>query len=119
MIFGPPFPLLALGFGLMALLMMISEKKYFYIPAVIGGLLNGLALIVNGGIMPVQGPKFTLDAAHTVMTSSSHLKFLCDIFSIPHVGIASIGDLTFFFGTLLTIAGMTWYSKIRKVGNEA
>jgi hypothetical protein len=64
----------------------------------LGLVMNALVMAVNNGQMPVQFPGgcpvggFGDDIIHSCMTSTTHLKFLCDWIVIRGVGIASPGD---------------------------
>ena len=67
-----------------------------------GALLNQLAMVANGGLMPVlwnsQNP-WSPDDTHSVMTHASHLKLLCDWINL-HTAILSPGDVLLSLGDL-------------------
>lgn len=74
-----------------------------------GSLCNFIALAANGGQMPVLWPggcsNFVVaddDIIHKCMNASTHLKFLCDIAIINHLGVFSIGDGFLLLGIYLT-----------------
>ena len=55
---------------------------------------NAIVTIANGGIMPVRYPGCTADlmnGPHVCMTTTSHIKFLADVFT-SNAGIMSVGD---------------------------
>lgn len=90
------------------------SKTYLWIVALpyalilLGAASNQLVLIANGGKFPVMvneyalpdNPKGMFDAEHCVMTGSTRLNALADIF---HFGteVDSIGDLTIDLGGFL------------------
>jgi hypothetical protein len=68
----------------------------------LGALLNQIAIVVNGGVMPVQwysGNPWDADKMHVVMTSDTHLKLLCDWINL-HTAILSPGDVLLSLGDL-------------------
>lgn len=98
----------------------IPHWPFLILPALsefLGATLNQLALIANGGQMPVlfpgwAKPDLSDDPIHVPMTALSHLKWLSDIFNF-HVEIDSLGDLflglgetTFVFGLVIWIVLM-------------
>lgn len=94
----------------------IPHSVFLFLPLglmVLGASLNQLALISNGGTMPVLFPGWTCpdlgeDTIHRCMTQASHLKFLCDVFNF-HTTIESIGDQFLELGSLLMgPAFITW-----------
>lgn len=69
-----------------------------------GALLNQLAIVANGGAMPVQwyaGNEWTPDPMHIVMVPATHLKVLCDWINL-HSAILSPGDVLLNLGELIT-----------------
>ncbi len=102
----------AILFGLITY--AIGTKKYLWFLPVTGGTSNLVAVVANGGTMPVSTPGFTLDYSHSLLTAGTHLKFLCDIFHIGGNVIMSGGDF-FFVGWLLTLFGIWVYTKYKKV----
>jgi len=76
----------------------------------VGFLMNAIAVASNHGAMPVQFPigidmsvaqlRVAGDLVHSVMTSETHFKFLCDWILIngPSPSIASPGDVLEWFG---------------------
>ncbi len=92
-------------------------KNWTFLVPPIGGGMNLTAIIANGGIMPVSPAAITLDPGHAYMTSGTHLKFLCDIFPIGHIGLFSAGDVVIAIIWPLTILGFYAYNKHRKVTN--
>src|SRR5580765_5181295 len=67
-----------------------------------GALLNQIAMVTNDGLMPVlwnsQNP-WSPDDTHSVMTSATHLKFICDWINL-HSVILSPGDVLLSLGDL-------------------
>jgi Family of unknown function (DUF5317) len=70
-----------------------------WISYALGFLFNVIAVVSNGGQMPVRWTGVCLadtipmdDVVHVCMTHASHLKFLSDWILINGVGIASPGD---------------------------
>jgi hypothetical protein len=70
-----------------------------------GALLNQIAIVSNGGVMPVQWYAATHiwgdDPDHVIMTSGTHFKILCDWINL-HSAILSPGDVLLSLGELLT-----------------
>jgi hypothetical protein len=75
-----------------------------------GALLNQIAIVANGGVMPVQWYSATHawgdDPDHVIMTSATHLKVLCDWINL-HSSILSPGDVLLSLGDL-TIGPAFW-----------
>lgn len=64
----------------------------------LAGLMNGAAVISNGGVMPIlldpaHKSLFTLDGRHKFGDAQTHLQFLCDWIFLKHpMCVASLGD---------------------------
>jgi len=74
----------------------------------LGGLLNFLAISLNGWRMPVMTDG-DVSGAWQIATPATHLPWLIDRFSYLHgqyETVYSIGDVLIVSGALLTIAGM-------------
>jgi hypothetical protein len=80
-----------------------------------GAFLNVIAISANHGQMPVLTPDCRMltsmaeertDFIHTCMTSSTHLKFLCDWIVLNGVGVFSIGDGFLLLGDSLYSYGL-------------
>lgn len=100
---------------LYALGMLYFRNRYDLVTPITGGTMDAVAIVSNNWKMPVlHAPWQSLDAAHSAMTISTHLKFLCDIFSIGHLYTFSLGDVLIFIGWPLTILGIYAYNKYRK-----
>lgn len=84
----------------------------------LGVLSNALAIVANGGNMPssLEGLKSILSpealsrlqsgAANyniELIGDQTRLKYLCDIFYLPHVNVYSIGDILIALGAFMTI----------------
>jgi hypothetical protein len=73
---------------------------------VLGALANGSVIVLNGGCMPVVG--IALDAEtlptsvhqHCVLTAETVLPWLADVWGVPNLVMASLGD------ALLALAGL-------------
>jgi hypothetical protein len=66
----------------------------------LGATLNQIAMVFNGGAMPVlvhSCPADGLDWLHTCWDSHTHLKFLTDWINL-HTMIASVGDMLLWAG---------------------
>jgi len=80
----------------------------------LGGLLNFLAISLNGWRMPVMTDG-DVSGAWQLATPATRLPWLIDRFSYLHgqyETIYSIGDVLIVSGTLLTIAGIMYYRAI-------
>lgn len=87
--------------------------------------LNFLAVTMNQGVMPfipslmmyqqaiAAGfnlyPGMITDPIHKVMSSTDHLKLICDWIQIPGEGVASPGDICIWLGDALKLPGMVAY----------
>ncbi|MEA2026965.1 MAG: MFS transporter, partial [Chloroflexota bacterium] len=112
--------LFALSFGLLALALWLNRSQPGLLLAMVGVSANGLAIILNGGYMPVYLPAVEmagLTAAdlsptfHTALPSELGLEFLLaggplgDILpiSVPYLAnVVSLGDI-------LLAAGIAWF----------
>jgi hypothetical protein len=92
------------------------NKQYELIAPMIGGGSNFLAMMVNGGTMPVRMANFVLDPTHHAMTAATHLKLLCDIIPVGQYVVLSLGDVILFTWGL-TIFALWVYNRYKKVGN--
>lgn len=82
----------------------------FFLP---GAVSNAIAMMANGGHMPVltDDPKLfneyvQLEGWHVLGTDATKFQLLCDRFHIPGIGIASIGDMLLF--STVVLAGGLW-----------
>ena len=83
----------------------------------IGTFLNGLVILFNNGKMPVKLPKdaeIVFDRGHTLLTESTKLPFLADIFiiDVPRFStrVMSVGDFILALGVFYLIQqGMQEY----------
>lgn|SRR6185437_5426617 len=116
------FPLFKICFIIFMLAYLLHKTyKYrnwtFAVPSV-GGVLNLTAILSNGGKMPVLVPPgFQLtgiDPCHSLLTAGTHVKMLCDIFPLMHLGLFSVGDVTIAVIWPLTVIGYVCYSKYTK-----
>lgn len=80
----------------------------------LGGYLNGLALLANGGKMPVKGfHPGCHSRTHQLLTKRTRLKWLCDIITLPNWMVISLGDV------LVYLACVTaWTSCVMEVINH-
>jgi hypothetical protein len=78
----------------------------------LGSLLNFLAIVANGGAMPVSpgalaflGMSVTPTGTHTLLTPESRLPFLTDIIPLwmPYPQVISVGDIVLVAGMFLFI----------------
>jgi hypothetical protein len=84
---------LTLGIGYAGYL-LFERKRYDLMFPIIGGAMDMVALVSNGGRMPVLNPPNNgLDAAHVLLTSSTHFKVLCDTCPLGNFAVISIGDV--------------------------
>lgn len=98
--------------------MAYKYRNWTFIVPPVGGIMNLTAILLNGGKMPVlASPTVFLDPTHSIMTAGTHVKFLCDIFPLMHIGLFSLGDVTVALIWPLTVLGYYWYSHYRKGNN--
>ncbi len=114
------FPLFKIVFILLVasylLYMAFKYRNWTFVVPSIGGGMNLTAILLNGGKMPVLIPPgyLAIDPGHTFLVAGTHVKFLCDIFPLMHLGLFSIGDVTIAIIWPLTILGYMCYSKYTK-----
>jgi len=109
---------------LMACLVTISLVNFRYpgMPFVAAGIVSNMAAILANGSMPVSVKAIeqlgglttavirhlVLDPMHEPLTSSSSLKFLCDVIPVPGPswsrGVVSVGDLVLLVGAALLVS---------------
>lgn len=77
---------------------------------VLGDSLNQIAMFVNGGDMPVKiSPCDDSQwVGHQCMNAATHLKIICDIFSISG-GVVSPGDFFIMAGSLIFFPALCFY----------
>lgn len=94
------------GYG--ALKIAYSVALFF----LVGGYLNILVMLVNGGKMPVKYLT-NMDNLHKAMNNGTKLRFLADIFTIDNA-IFSIGDVFIVIGSIIIIiVSMIYFLDIR------
>lgn len=104
------------SYALLLAFALANRRVRSLLPLLAGMLLNGLAIIVNGGVMPLS--EKAAAAAHlavtrtaNVSTDATHLRFLGDVFALPAplplANAFSIGDILIGFGMIAFIAGIS------------
>ncbi len=102
-----------LSYGLLAMFAVLNRRIRSLLPVVAGMLLNGLAILVNGGVMPLSAAAARAAgirvAAHSnVSTHATHLRILGDIFALPPSfplsNAFSVGDILIGVGMIGFIA---------------
>ncbi len=112
------FPWLKLGLSILILIALgvqvIKQRQAGLLFPIAGGGSNLLAMVSNGGVMPVKMANFVLDPTHQVMTAATHLKLLCDIIPVGQYLVLSLGDVVLFTWGLTFF--IFWvYTKYKKV----
>lgn len=104
------FELHLLSYFLILLTMLVQFKKHWAKAFAIGTFLNGLVIAFNSGKMPVKLPSGLndqFDMGHTLLTQSTRLPFLADIFYLPKPyplpKILSVGDLFLLIGAFIFV----------------
>jgi MFS family permease len=113
-------PLFAASFGLLVIALWLNRSQPGLLLAMIGVAANGLAIVVNGGFMPVYLPALEVaglsqadlnPAFHTALPDELNLDFLLaagplgDILPIALPVIANVISL----GDILLAAGVAWF----------
>ena len=113
-------PLYGTGFGLLALAMWLNRRQPGLLVVALGVAVNGLAVAINGGWMPVWEPSLTaagLSPAdlnvsfHRPLPNEFGADFflrggpIADIIPLPLPGLANVASL----GDVLIGAGMSWF----------
>ena len=101
------------SYGLLVLFAAANWRTRSLLPVLLGMLLNGLAIGVNGGVMPVSdgaagAAGIDVGDGANVSTDAVHLRFLGDVFalppSFPFANAFSIGDILIGLGMVAFIA---------------
>ena len=104
------------SYGLLVLFAVANWRTRSLLPVILGMLLNGLAIGVNGGVMPLSegaaaAAGIDVGGRANVSTDAVHLRFLGDVFalppSFPFANAFSIGDILIGIGMVAFIAAVS------------
>lgn len=124
-----------ISYGLLFFFWIANSKYMGCLIYGIGTLANVLPIIFNDGKMPVDITKvgyvgMQMDFKHSIITDSTNLEFLCDVFSLPGIlswgmQVISIGDIIIAVGMFyITLNALTMnkynilYNKFFKIYNK-
>lgn len=100
---------------LMVIYIMVTRKLLSFSFVILGGAFNFAAAFANNGLMPAVGIS---DQTHQLLTASTHLKFLCDIYPM-YGGTYSIGDaLSIFVFPIALIVEYFYHRGEKKVTDD-
>lgn len=109
-------PVHAVSYGLLAVFAVVNVRVRALIPVLAGMALNAVAIVANGGKMPISSGAAQaagLDglAGSNVDSGATHLAFLGDVFalpsSLPLANTFSVGDLLMGFGMTAFIVAVS------------
>jgi len=94
-------------YSLLVAFAIANRRLVALLPALLGMILNAIAIALNGGVMPVskaaaQAAGLTIGDGSNVALGARHARFLGDVFALPvHLpltNVFSVGDLLIGFG---------------------
>jgi len=88
-----------------AFINFFRDKKIDTVLLISGFLADLVAFLANGGKMPVLNPgNISLDKFHVLLTTTSRLPFLCDVYRINDAAVFSAGDFLICAWIVVSIA---------------